>query len=286
MRRIKDGIERLAPAPSTAFHIVDAPLAIMSSILASPLRRTSSTHSRRVTCTLVAALLSLGATSGCAPRRAPTSGEAHASQAVVVTSDSAHCAPVVSTVPAAPANMVVPDGPLPTDGWAAPLCTRQEADAALIAFRSLDARLKEARPTEDATAPRAALAALLAGPCFAMAQREAPDGFVFDSMLSLATWWKAGGREWLRGYPSLPNDGDRMAHEVGWDLWIPPSVPRALTLDTQPSGPMIPLLCAVTDGHCGAETAGWLVRAADFMRHRRQSWLSEHDAKDEKECID
>ena len=80
-----------------------------------------------------------------------------------------------------------------------------------------------------------------------------------DSALSLKTWWTAGGHEWLDSYVDLPKLGPLDA--VLPHIVVPPDARHTLALDEHRDHPLNVLLCPTADASCGAETAGWRMRA-------------------------
>jgi hypothetical protein len=118
------------------------------------------------------------------------------------------------------------------------------------------------------------LVALLKTECFLMAS-EAARVPAPDTALSLKRWWGDGGHAWLESYLDLPEFGPIEA--LKRHVVVPPDTrqtlrPGAGAEDVQP------LLCALGDAVCGADTRGWRVRAEAFLDHHRlQEWSD--DAK-------
>jgi hypothetical protein len=157
--------------------------------------------------------------------------------------------------------------------------------AATEALKKLDAVVRKLRPSDTVRPAARALEDLLASPCLQMARFEAPGGLAFDSALSLRTWWDDGGHAWIEDMLEMPSDWHlRQDRGRGWTLRVPPDVPRTLTLETRPSGPLAPLLCSAADATCGAETAGWVMRANRVLRERRGLAFDAEDPKTEQDC--
>jgi hypothetical protein len=132
-----------------------------------------------------------------------------------------------------------------------------EAAVAKATLDDLDAKI-EKLPLDGDPGPLAeAVRALANTPCFALAFDDADETLAWSTALSLRTWWRDGGSDWLATYLGL-GDPDRRFR-------VPPSPRRAMTLESEPAdAPLRLLLCpsrAVDDGSCGRETAGWALRA-------------------------
>jgi hypothetical protein len=121
---------------------------------------------------------------------------------------------------------------------------------------------------DEASGPIVAeLHALLAGPCFQLAQ-EIGDVPAPASAVALKTWWHDGGRAWLESYLEMPRrvvHGQSRSHVV-----VPPSVRQALNSATSPAHPLRGLLCPPGDEACGASTRE--------CRRRAERYFTEHPA--------
>jgi hypothetical protein len=99
------------------------------------------------------------------------------------------------------------------------------------------------------------LVALLASPCFAVSA-ENPRLRPAKSVLSLQTFWNAGGARWVGSYLEQANP----------EIIVPPDLRTAVTLEDDADRTLAPILCSASDPGCGADTRGWLRRAAAFLR--------------------
>lgn len=117
-------------------------------------------------------------------------------------------------------------------------------------------------------------AALLSTECFRFAL-ESPRMPAPDTALSLKQWWEDGGHDWLASYLELPELGpttDLQKHVV-----VPPDTRRTLRVGAGPDH-LEPLLCALDDAACGADTRGWNTRAQAFLAlHHTREKASQHD---------
>ena len=112
------------------------------------------------------------------------------------------------------------------------------------------------------------LGSLMDAPCFELADGDLPKTeLVFDSALSLQTWWNDGGEAWLRHYLTIGADRNS----------IVPVSPRKTLTASAPSHPLAPLLCpgsAVNDfglNACGHETKGWTKRLAKALTREAEA---------------
>lgn len=134
---------------------------------------------------------------------------------------------------------------------------------------------------DDPKALGDALRALLATPCFRLLHESDP--LVFDSGLSLRSWWEAGGERWVRHALALDTHGpiaDGGTTSPAF-VWVSPTPRRTLTRESAPSSPLAPLLCSARDEDCGRETRGWTARTHDAFEHHareRQPVGLEHNA--------
>jgi hypothetical protein len=113
-------------------------------------------------------------------------------------------------------------------------------------------------------------AALLSTECFRFAL-ESPRMPEPDTALSLKQWWADGGYDWLASYLELPELGlstDRKKHVV-----VPPDTRTTLRVGAG-SAHLAPLLCALDDPRCAADTQGWRTRAESFLSLHR---IRDHD---------
>ena len=105
------------------------------------------------------------------------------------------------------------------------------------------------------------LAALLSTECFRFAL-ESPRLPEPDTALSLKQWWADGGYDWLASYLQLPELG--LSTDLKKHVVVPPDTRRTLRIGTG-SAHLAPLLCALNDPTCGADTQGWRTRAESFL---------------------
>lgn len=133
-----------------------------------------------------------------------------------------------------------------------------ESRQASAALKQLGDKI-EALPPDRNPAPLVKqLEELLESRCFRIARDELSGRF--DSGLSLTTWWKSGGEDWL----SSVLRGNR-------ELVLPPEARATLALDGKPEQPLATLLCALADPTCGLETGGWVARAEAALAARAQA---------------
>lgn len=141
-------------------------------------------------------------------------------------------------------------------------CPRDGSDAKTA--RETLARLdKKIAALSDAADPRPMLAALdqlLATPCFKLARLDRPP--TPQGAAGLKHWWTSGGGLWFQSFPELATTASD-THL----LWVsPPDVVSPAPSELEA------VLCAASDAACGAATAGWTVRAAQwFELHRLAS---------------
>ena len=129
------------------------------------------------------------------------------------------------------------------------------ADAELTRIaKEIEALAPDADPKKTA----AALTAILATPCFKLADGDA-DPLEFDSALSLRTWWDDGGQGWIHHYLELAPG----THPEGRATYsfLAPSPRKTLTRESAKGSPLAPILCPVADATCGHAARGWLERA-------------------------
>jgi hypothetical protein len=132
--------------------------------------------------------------------------------------------------------------------------TPEHAEAT-AAYDALDTLISGLPHDADPKVANAAIAGLLALPCFEVAYVDTNSELVADSGLALTTWWGRGGSAWVDHYLKLWNvDDDRW-----W--WSFVDMPKTLTLDVHPDHALAHWLCPHDDKVCGTETRGWLVRA-------------------------
>jgi hypothetical protein len=133
----------------------------------------------------------------------------------------------------------------------------------LPAARTLLARLDQAITRAALDAPAAPLTkeldALLATPCFRVAEALGEPAVHGASTLALKRWWKDGGHAWL---------GSELGADA--DATFPPTLRETLVLDGAAKHPLARLLCKTTDAACGAETAGWIARAERAFQDRAE----------------
>lgn len=112
------------------------------------------------------------------------------------------------------------------------------------------------------------LKALLDTPCFELAKADLREPLVFDSALSLRTWWiDAGGEYFLSRRVAKKEDERESRASSSYDSQMIAGAPRSsLLLPGNEGHPLAPLLCAPTDGDCGRETSGWVRRAQPTFR--------------------
>lgn len=139
-------------------------------------------------------------------------------------------------------------------------CQADSADHAKArdALQSLEARVLSLRGSEPVAPLNKELRALLAQPCFRLSA-EHPRSVEFASALSLRVFWESGGQRWLHSYLSTP-----------FVTHLPPDVRPALSLGGAQGSLPPALLCALGDARCGAEAAGWLLRAEWALAEREQ----------------
>ncbi len=163
-----------------------------------------------------------------------------------------------STVGSVPALGVLP---LPRDDNRIAPCptTSPEAAAAKRALDALSPRVEALGASDSPTALAGEIRSLVDSPCFALTLQDESVALKWATGLSLRTWWREGGRDWLAHYLAFePNPGRFI-------VATPPTPRRALTLEiAPPKDPLRPLLCsakAIDDHSCGTETSGWRSRA-------------------------
>jgi hypothetical protein len=142
------------------------------------------------------------------------------------------------------------------------LCTKgsRELPAATARLKQLDQAITTAANDAPSSPLLKELRALLATPCFEVAEATGDLDLRKTTTLALKRWWKDGGHEWLAD--QLSADGT---------MSFPPSVRPTLSLETSPKHPLARLLCRATDPTCGTETAGWIARAEDAFRARAKA---------------
>jgi hypothetical protein len=123
--------------------------------------------------------------------------------------------------------------------------------AALRELQSIDGAVRALAPGDRPEALVARIAKLVSGRCFATL-----GGLSLEpkSGLALGTYWQEGGMERMQSTLVLGGKGRRM-------FWTEPSTRRALTRETSPASPIAAMLCPAADETCGAQTAGWTLRA-------------------------
>lgn len=133
--------------------------------------------------------------------------------------------------------------------------TPPESRQAQAALTELGGKIEALPPDHSPEPLRKVLHSLLETRCFLIASGDVEDKF--DSGLSLTTWWKHGGKEWLSSVLS----SDRK-------FVLPPSARSTLALDGKPNQPLASILCGLADPACGRQTGGWVERAeAAFAAH-------------------
>ena len=126
------------------------------------------------------------------------------------------------------------------------------------------------RPTLDQ------FSALLSTECFRFAAESARLPAP-DTALSLKQWWADGGYDWLASYLELPEVGP--STDLKKHIVVPPDTRRTLRIGAGPAY-LAPLLCALDDPKCAADTKGWRARAESFLslhRVREQERSREND---------
>ena len=120
----------------------------------------------------------------------------------------------------------------------------------------------------------AQFAALLSTECFRFAF-ESPRMPAPDTALSLKQWWEDGGYQWLASYLELPELG--LSTDLKENVVVPPDTRRTLRVGADPAH-LAPLLCALDDPKCAADTQGWRARAESFLSlHRVREEARERD---------
>ena len=131
----------------------------------------------------------------------------------------------------------------------------------------------------DSTGPALdQFAALLSTECFRFAL-ESPRTPEPDTALSLRQWWADGGYTWLASYLELPELG--LSTDLKTHVVVPPDTRRTLRTGAG-SAHLAPLLCALNDPKCAADTQGWRTRAESFLslhRVREQEQERESDVR-------
>lgn len=150
-----------------------------------------------------------------------------------------------------------------TSAWAARWAERcaantPESRQATAALKQLGDKIEVLPPDRDPAPLVKQLEQLLESRCFRIARGELSGQF--DSGLSLTTWWKDGGQDWLSSVLS----GSR-------ELVLPPEARATLALDGKPGQPLATVLCALADPTCGLETGGWVARAEAALAARAQA---------------
>jgi hypothetical protein len=133
---------------------------------------------------------------------------------------------------------------------------------ALAALHERISRLADHDPTGPALER---FATLLSTECFRFAL-ESPRMPAPDTALSLKQWWMDGGHEWLASYLELPELG--LSTDLKKHIVVPPDTRRTLRIGAG-SAHLAPLLCALDDPKCGADTQGWRTRAESFLSLHR-----------------
>ena len=96
-----------------------------------------------------------------------------------------------------------------------------------------------------------------------------------DTALSLKQWWEDGGFDWLASYLKLPELG--LSTDLKKHVVVPPDTRRTLRVGAGPAH-LAPLLCALDDPKCAADTQGWRARAESFLSlHRVREEARERD---------
>lgn len=103
--------------------------------------------------------------------------------------------------------------------------------------------------------------ALLSTECFRFAL-ESPRLPAPDTAVSLKQWWADGGYDWLASYLELPELG--LSTDLKKHVVVPPDTRRTLRIGAG-SAHLAPLLCALDDPKCAADTKGWRTRAESFL---------------------
>jgi hypothetical protein len=129
-----------------------------------------------------------------------------------------------------------------------------EQEEARELFEALQAVVDELEPVADPAPFNAALTALLAHPCYALAEETAED-LAADSGLSARTFWDGGGYSWARHYLWL---GDPKSRGLSY---FAPTMRRSLTKEHSSGHPLAELLCSASDESCGALQTAWAQRA-------------------------
>jgi hypothetical protein len=142
-----------------------------------------------------------------------------------------------------------------------------EVASARRKIEALDRRIDSLAADADPAELGGEIRALFGMRCFELARADVGHSFEWDSALSLRSWWRDGGRDWLRG--SLFVEAAPGRPIVG----TPPDVRFALTSESATT-PIAPLLCparAVDNRSCGAETGGYRLRADEAPQNRRDA---------------
>ncbi len=142
------------------------------------------------------------------------------------------------------------------------------------ALGALHGRIKGLADDEPPGAALDEFTALIATDCFRFAL-ESPRMPAPDTALSLKTWWEDGGHEWLASYLELPELG--LTTDLKKHVVVPPDARRTLRVGAGPPH-LAPLLCALDDPACAADTIGWRIRAESFLAlHRVREQARERD---------
>jgi hypothetical protein len=149
------------------------------------------------------------------------------------------------------------------------------------ALKALHERITGLADNDPPTPTLDQFAALLSTECFRFAL-ESPRMPSPDTALSLKQWWADGGYDWLASYLELPELG--LSTDLKKHVVVPPDTRRTLRVGAGPAH-LAPLLCALDDPKCAADTQGWRARAESFLSlHRVQEEARETD-EDLKEAL-
>jgi hypothetical protein len=164
------------------------------------------------------------------------------------------------------------DGDEAAEQWVRPCeAGSPEHHQAEGALRDLSKAIHDLPPTGDPKPLVERIVELEASRCFEIGDDDLLENV--DSALALKTFWSQGADTALASRLEWGKRKDR------W-LWQPPSMRKTLTIETSlraafaPTHPLSSLLCpaiAVLDPAarpaCGAETAGWMLRAENAFRN-------------------
>lgn len=148
----------------------------------------------------------------------------------------------------------------------------RDARARLAALRAVITALS---PSDDVAPVRRSLSDLASSECFELASTSVRLPEVRDA-LTIRRWWEAGGDAYFENMLDAYREPDARGRPTGRpQILVPPDERHSLTLDTAPRHALASLLCRDQDASCGAETAGWRVRA----ERRLQAFAAEDEVR-------